>query len=234
MRLAPLTLLSLAAALVGCTKPIQAPGARGQTVPLHVKAPAYERRDVPRTPMTTEHVLELEDDCGNNCKFLQNAASTVTMHLADHGIASAKDSGELVERVTTGVATSAQQTVWTRQWSGRWTEGADAIEIVLKPDAVDCKRTTDRGVVDQDCGKRRELRLRCKLVSLSLVRPRETSARAWACRARGFRDAEAITPLPWVFSTDQPVVVLDGGTSHAPTRRYAAQATGAASTARSR
>lgn len=223
MRIAPLLIVTAATALTGCPTPVDAPGARGQTMPLHIKAPSYERRDVPRTPMKTDHVLELQDDCGNKCSYLQNSASSVMLHLSDHGVARAEDHGELVERVTAATGTTAQQTLWTRTWTGSWTEGADALEVVLKPDAVDCKRTTERGVVDQDCGKRRELRLRCKLVSLSIIRPRNTSARAWACRARGFRDAESITPLPWVFGTTDALVVLDGGNSHEPTRRYALQ-----------
>lgn len=190
-------------------------------MPRHVKPASYERRDVPNTPMRSLHVMETKDRCGSHCDFLQTAESSLTLHLNDGGEASAANTGELVERVTSVAGTSAQQTKWTRTWTGRWSERDNQVEVVLAPEQVGCSRVDEKGQTDTTCAERTELRLRCNLVSLDLVRPRNTSARAWACRARGTRDITSLTPLPWVFGVSDPVVVLDGGNSNTPTRRYA-------------
>ena len=215
------TLLALALVHVACTQPIEAPGARGNTVPRHIKPDSYERREIPNTPMHSLHVLETKDECGASCDFVQTAESSLTLQLSDGGEARAENTGELVERVTSVAGTSAQQTKWSRTWTGRWSERDNQIEVVLAPEAVGCSRIDEKGQTDTECAKRTELRLRCQLVSVDLVRPRNTAARAWACRARGKRDITSITPLPWVFGVSDPVVVLDGGNTNTPTRRYA-------------
>jgi hypothetical protein len=64
------------------------------------------------------------------------------------------------------------------------------------------------------------------MTALPLIRPLDSTERAWACTTRGYRVADGITRLPWIFGLKQPVVVLDGGTTHEPTRRYALASTG--------
>lgn len=214
-----LPILLAPAMLVACTGPIAAPGSRGHTQPRHIKPESYEKRNVPRTPMRTHHVLEIEDDCGNDCDFRQTAESKVMLHLQENGVARAEDTGALVEQVVSRVATSATETKWKRTWTGSWSEGDDSLEVLLEPEEVGCTRTD--GNDDEPCAERQDLRLRCRLVQLSLVRPRNAATRAWACRARGLRNVSTVTPPPWVFGISEPVVILDGGSSHAPTRRYA-------------
>ncbi len=206
---------------LGCGDAMSPPGARGQTVPRHIKSPSYDRRNVPTTPMTTQHVLEVHDHCGLRCNFLQNATTSITLHLQESGAATAHDEGRLIERLSSTTSTHAQQTTWQRRWSGTWTEAEDTLRIMLKPDTAECQRQSDRGGVEPNCAQPHELRLHCDLVSLPLVRPRNANAKAWSCRPRGYRADDAISPLPWVFGVSERVVVLDGGNRHEPSRRYA-------------
>ncbi len=217
-------LTTLPALLAGCISAAEPPGTRGQPEPRHLKPESHGTRDIPIEPMRTQHVLEVKDACGNRCNFIQTAESSLSLQLTPDGVARAEDTGDLVEILQSSVAASSQQTAWSRTWLGTWQRDEQHLDITLKPELVGCKRTSKDGKMDDDCAQRRELRLQCSMVLLDLVRPRNTTARAWACRAKGLRATPALTPLPWVFGISEPLVVLDGGQSQTPTRRYALEA----------
>lgn len=203
----------------GCASDAEPVGARGLPIPRHIKPPKVEK-DIPDDPMITHHVLEMTDPCGGKCKYTRTGESMLSLHLAKNGVATATDEGERVERVQTSAAKNAERAKWKRTWTGSWSEGERAVEVVLKPTEHTCTRTNLDGGPDEACDEGDELRLRCKLVLLPLVKSKEARARAWSCETRIAPKATALTPLPWIFGVERRVVVLDGGRSDAPTRRY--------------
>jgi hypothetical protein len=212
--------LVLAPLILSCSAAAEPPGVQGK--PWVRKDPlqkAARPRELPDTPLSSRDVLQTRDRCGGHCRFTRVGESTLMLHLADDGVAEAADEGVVRERVRSVAGNHAQTITWQRRWKGEWTV-RKRLHVTLKPVTQTCQSRVEDGVVDESCALPHELHLVCELVDLSLSRPPERSTRAWNCDAKTPSRAIGLSPLPWVFGTEDPVVVLDGGTRHAPTRRY--------------
>jgi hypothetical protein len=217
--------------VLGCSPPVSTPGAKGK--PWIRKDPTVkpERpRDLPDTAMSSHVVHESRERCGGRCRFVRLGESILALHLADGGVAEASDEGEMVERIRTAAWKRGQRTKWQRKWTGTW-KVEDELHVKLRPVSQHCSVQADDGATDEGCALPYELHLRCELVDLALTHPRERYTRAWNCQAKVPPRATGITTFPWVFGTREPLVVLDGGSRHAPTRRYSLEPIAADATA---
>ena len=179
--------------------------------------------------MTSTHVQETQNHCGNNCRYTRSGESTVHIHFKADGTVSAEDAGAYTDALKSAGGTSHASTSWSRRWDGEWHAEDKVIRVKLKPIEATCNQDPP-AETPSTCRQAREIHLRCRRSTLPLVRPRGAGAKALACRSRGLRRAEGMSTPPWVFGVEDPLVVLDGGTRHVPTRRYALAKAAAAKT----
>ncbi len=217
-----LRLLALSATLVGCTPPPKHIGLEGQPQPLRGEdAPAVDALSVSLEQGSLRHRHEMRgsEGCGMGCALRTRSASMVTLELGENGVVTVHDEGALVERFRSVAGHTKHLTEWRRMWKGSWTEGAGVLRMELKPESLDCKRTTGDNQVDEPCQPQR-LRLVCEELTLRLDEPKNRKARAWQCGGAR-KPAVGMTPGPWLFGIDKELRTLDRVRDHRIQRFYA-------------